>query len=178
MNQREAFLSNHPKTGQDDFRTPAYVLRGIEALTSSSITHDGACSEDNALAEPFNVFGEDPLPDDSLLFINPPWDTPNVEAFGKAASALMTSRNSCVFLLPNKLSEVRWVNEINSHFSRIIMLGGRIDFSGPHSVKAGASRWGCFLGILGHGECVFDSVTLRWMKGLPACLLAPTAPPR
>ena len=167
MNQREAFLSNHPKTGQDDFRTPAYVLRGIEALTSSSITHDGACSEDNALAEPFNVFGEDPLPDDSLLFINPPWDTPNVEAVVKAASALMTSRNSCVFLLPNKLSEVRWVNEINSHFSRIIMLGGRIDFSGPHSVKAGASRWGCFLGILGHGECVFDSVTLRWMKGLP-----------
>jgi len=166
MNQREAFLSNHPKTGEDDFRTPAYVLRGIEALTASQITHDGACSEENALAQPFDIFSGEDLPDDSLLFINPPWDTRNVEVFVKAASALMTPRNSCVFLLPNKLSEVRWVNEINSHFSKIIMLGGRIDFSGPHSVKAGASRWGCFLGILGQGECVFDSVTLRWMKGL------------
>ena len=167
MNQRDAFLNNHPKTGENDFRTPAYVLRGIEALTTSNITHDGACTDENALAQPFDVFSDEDLPEGSLLFINPPWDTPSVEAFVKAASALMTTRNQCVFLLPNKLSEVRCVNEINSHFSHIIMLGGRIDFSGPHSVKPGATRWGCFLGILGQGECVFDSVTLRWMKGLP-----------
>ena len=168
MRRRDGFLHNHPNTTQDDFRTPAYILRSIERITTSNITHDGACSEENAVAQPFDLFGEDYLPDGALLFVNPPWDTPNVEAFVKAASALMTKTNSCVFLLPNKLSEVRWVNEINDHFDQIIMLGGRVNFEGPHTVKQGATRWGCFLGFIrtprNTAPCTFNSITLRWMK--------------
>ena len=69
-----------------------------------------------------------------------------------------------VFLLPNKLTEVRWVGGINDAFNHLIFLGGRVDFSGPHSVKGGASRWGCFLGWIGKGPTSMDSIRIKFLK--------------
>ena len=57
-----------------------------------------------------------------------------------------------VFLLPNKLSEVGWVDEIKKRFVKIIRLGGRVNCSGPKAVKQGSSRWGSFLGVIGHNR--------------------------
>ena len=159
----------HPNTNEDDYRTPSFVLRYVEEMMGRSITHDGACSSDNMVAEPFDLFSEASIPDNSLVFINPPWDTPNVKRFVEAAYVKKPQSSDCVFLLPNKLSEVGWVEEVNWRFKEIIMLGGRLDFSGPHSVKKGASRWGTFLGIVGtFGEptetTTFSSMRIKHIK--------------
>ena len=121
MNQAKAFLQSHEHTDKDDFRTPPYLVKYIES-TFGSITHDGACSEENKLAVPFNLFGLDELPDNSMLYINPPFSTPLVKEFVSAAVRKLNNSqgSTCVFLLPNKLSEVTWCNEINKHFSKII----------------------------------------------------------
>tara|TARA_Y100001949_G_scaffold94362_1_gene79631 strand:+ start:298 stop:840 length:543 start_codon:yes stop_codon:yes gene_type:complete len=165
--QRDAFVrGRHPNTGENDFRTPDYILRWLETTHQRPITLDGACSVNNQLAEPFDLFGDDALPNGSFLFVNPPWDTPTVVEFVNAAKTRWSESTDAliVFLLPNKLSEVKWSNHVNDRFSHITMLGGRVDFSGPFSVKRGASRWGCFLGTIGDGGTTLDSVTLRVMK--------------
>lgn len=138
----------HPKTNEDDYRTPPFVLDYISHMMDREITHDGACSPDNAVGTAFDLFSDDPLPEGSLLYVNPPWDTPNVKRFVESAFNKVNESSECVFLLPNKLSEVGWVEDVNWRFREIIMLGGRLDFSGPHSVKKGASRWGTFLGVM------------------------------
>jgi len=150
MNRKiEAFNTwKHRNTTKDDFRTPDYILNYVDHLMGRKITHDGACVSNNAVAEPFDLFGDKPLPDRSLLFVNPPWDTPNVKKFVKTAYSKTNTSSDCVFLLPNKMCEVSWVEEVNHLFDMIIMLGGRVNFSGPHSVKQGASRWGTFVGIM------------------------------
>ena len=106
MNQAKAFLQSHEHTDKDDFRTPPYLVKYIES-TFGSITHDGACSEENKLAVPFNLFGLDELPDNSMLYINPPFSTPLVKEFVSAAVRKLNNSqgSTCVFLLPNKLSE-------------------------------------------------------------------------
>ena len=159
----------HPKTREDDYRTPAFVLRYVSDLMGRPITHDGACSPDNAVSLPFDLFSNEQLPEDSLLFVNPPWDTPNVKRFVEAAHRKTPESSDCVFLLPNKLSEVGWVLDVNWRFSEIIMLGGRLDFTGPHSVKKGASRWGTFLGVLKtfgnpNNDTRFHSIRIKTLK--------------
>ena len=146
MDRGEAFTAIHPRTAQDDFRTPPYLLDYIGR--TRAITHDGACSEANATGEPFDLFQEGQLlPPGSHLFVNPPWDTPSVKRFVKAAwFQMMRSPGSRVtFLLPNKLCEVAWVEDIMPYFDWITFLGGRVNFEGPNSVKGGASRWGSVL---------------------------------
>jgi len=159
----------HPNTAEDDYRTPEFVLRYVSDMVGRSITHDGACSPENAVASSFDLFSNEQLPEDSLLFVNPPWDTPNVKRFVEAAHRKTPESSDCVFLLPNKLSEVGWVLDVNWRFREIIMLGGRLDFSGPHSVKKGASRWGTFLGVMKSfgnpdHETVFRSIRIKTLK--------------
>ena len=165
--RRDAFVkAYHPKTREDDFRTPEYILRYIERWSARAITHDGACSSDNAKREPIDIFSGEAIPDNSLIFINPPWDSPTVEKFVGMAYRRVLENPSVhvVFLLPNKLTEVRWVEGINDAFNHVIFLGGRVDFSGPHSVKGGASRWGCFLGWIGKGPTSMDSIRIKFLK--------------
>ena len=122
---------------------------------------------DNAKREPHrDIFSAEPIPDNSLIFINPPWDSPTVEKFVTMAYRRVLENPSVqvVFLLPNKLTEVRWVGGINDAFNHLIFLGGRVDFSGPHSVKGGASRWGCFLGWIGKGPTSMDSIRIKFLK--------------
>ena len=156
MNRREAFHALHPGTNEDDYRTPAYLVRYI--ASKRPITHDGACTPENALGEPYDVFQgatsvgarSGCLPPNSHLFVNPPWDTPSVVLFvSAAAECLRRSPGSrCTFLLPNKLCEVAWVREVLPFFDEITFLGGRVNFEGPNAVKGGASRWGCVLADL------------------------------
>lgn len=159
----------HPKTLKSDYRTPDFVLNYIEKSWNCKITHDGACNAENAVAEPFNLFNTEVLPKKSILFVNPPWDTKSVKIFTEAAvwHYKKSPWSKIVFLLPNKLSEVGWVDEINNRFVKIIMLGGRLNFSGPNSVKQGSSRWGSFLGVIGHNrynKTYFDSINISKLK--------------
>ena len=158
----------HPKTREDDFRTPDFILNYIESRWGVEITHDGACSLENAKRKPLDIFSDNPIPDGSVVFINPPWTSSAVVKFVEAAYLRITENPTVkfVFLLPNKLTEVMWVESINDKFSHITFLGGRLDFSGPHSVKGGASRWGCFIGWIGDGVTSMDSARIKNLKEL------------
>lgn len=165
--QVQAFLQSfHTNTKQDDFRTPEYLLQFVRE-TFGEITRDGACSGENCVAKPLDLFSDERMKQGEVLFVNPPWSTPEVIRFVDAAVYQSRCGATVVFLLPNKLCEVAWVNNVNGFFENLIMLGGRVDFSGPYSVKKGATRFGTFLGVLGkHNENIpaMESITLRELK--------------
>ena len=156
----------HPNTTKDDYRTPEYLLGFIES-TVGEITRDGACHDSNGVAPSFDLWGDEQLSDGDVLFINPPWETKEVAKFVAEASKQVSNGAKVVFLLPNKLCEVAWVNNINDYFENIIILGGRVDFSGPFSVKGGASRYGTFIGFMGFDRghsTQMDSINIRELK--------------
>ena len=163
----EAFAQNiHPKTWESDFRTPKYLLSWI-GDTWGSITHDGACAADNATAKMFDLFGGENLMSGDVLFVNPPWETKEVMRFVEASSEQVRNGATVIFLLPNKLCEVSWVKYVNIWVEYIFMLGGRVDFSGPHSVKKGASRWGSIVAQIRPSpdhHSTTEWVTLRELK--------------
>lgn len=159
-------LGYHPNTTQDDFRTPDYLLHFVQK-TFGKISRDGACSDENGVAPPIDLFSDERMKQGEVLFVNPPWSTPEVVRFVDAAVHQSRCGATVVFLLPNKLCEVAWVNNVNGFFENLIMLGGRVDFSGPYSVKKGTTRFGTFLGVLGkHNENIpaMESITLRELK--------------
>jgi len=167
MGDGKAFMQgHHPKTKEDDFRTPNYILKWVEE-TYGKITHDGACSKDNAVSKAFDLFGNDNLTKGDVLFINPPWNTEEVIKFVEAAAKQVKNGAIVVFLLPNKITEVSWVEQVDPWFAEVTILGGRVDFSGPHSVKGGASRWGCIIATIGehtHTHSIWSQVTLKELK--------------
>ena len=169
MSQARANAFNtwkHPNTTQDDYRTPQYLLDFI-GETFGEITRDGACHDSNGVAHSFDVFGSEELGPKDTLFINPPWETKEVVRFVSAASRQVDNGAKVVFLLPNKLCEVAWCSNVNDYFENIILLGGRVDFSGPFSVKGGASRYGTFIGVMGKGRdhvTYIESINIRDLK--------------
>ena len=167
LRRGEAFAkNNHPKTNESDFRTPDYLLHWVSS-TWGRITHDGACSTENSIATAFDLFGQERLQGGDVLFVNPPWETNEVMRFVEASSKQVTNGATVIFLLPNKLCEVKWVDCINIWFEYIFLLGGRVDFSGPHSVKKGATRWGTIvtqIRAFPDHHATTEWVTLRELK--------------
>ena len=156
----------HKNTTQDDFRTPDYLIKFVKD-TFGTIDRDGACSGENCVARPIDLFSDERMNPGEVLFVNPPWSTPEVIRFVDAAVNQTRSGATAIFLLPNKLCEVAWVNNVNGFFEKLVMLGGRVDFSGPYSVKKGTTRFGTFIGILGknNGNApAMESITLRELK--------------
>ena len=156
----------HPNTRMDDYRTPRYILDYIEE-TFGQINRDGACHETNKTGDPIDLFSGELMKMGEVLFVNPPWSTPEVKRFVEAASRQVDAGATVVFLLPNKLCEVSWVNDVIGYFDNIILLGGRVDFAGPFSVKKGATRFGTFIGVMGKGRennPIVEGVTLRHLK--------------
>jgi len=146
----EAFIKrkNHSHNDKDDFRTPMYIINWIKSIFGNQL-RDGACSEVNKKGEPIDVFDLDSiklLEDDEFIFINPPFDTPNILKFVAACSEIKS--NDCVFLLPNKLCQKSFCVNVNNNFDEIHLLGGRINFESPYSSPGGTSMNGCFLGVI------------------------------
>jgi hypothetical protein len=165
----------HPKTNAQDFRTPAYLIHFLKERFGSNFV-DAAFNpnEDNATSKTFDLWGAEAP--DSWIYINPPWDTPNVIKFVAQARKWANQGYRVVFLLPVKLTERKWVDQVNPHLDHIIILGGRINFEGPNTVKAGTTRWGCFFGIMDETANyssikTFESLTLADLKrNYAACL--------
>lgn len=168
----------------DDYRTPQYVLDWIEHYICE-ITHDGACNElmlsrsgiwsplPNSVATPIDIM-QLLLPsmlrvaEPSHVFINPPWDTPTILELVHAASILneVDETMTFTFLLPNKLCNKAWVEQVFPHLHTIIFLGGRINFEGPNAAPAAKTRHGCFLGIIDRCSQVpqVSAITIKQMK--------------
>lgn len=165
----EAFNQwKHPKTSENDYRTPEFIINWLKAKHGPAM-YDCAFNEDhsNALGRPFDLWGEKTPAVGHWLFINPPWDTPTVRKFVERARYWADRGWIVCFLLPNKLTEVTWMEHINQEFNHLIFLGGRLDFSGPHSVKKGTSRWGTFVGIMDQTEQTeFSSERIKRLKAV------------
>jgi len=146
----------------DDYRTPQYVLDWISEYIGE-ITHDGACNElmlsrsgiwspePNSVATPIDIVNlERDLYKPMHVFINPPWDTFTVCKLVHRAALIHNVENTMTFtfLLPNKLCNKAWVEQVLPYLDHIIFLGGRINFEGPNAAPAAKSRHGCFLGII------------------------------
>ena len=48
-------------------------------------------------------------------------------------------------LIPNKLCQKSFIDNIHPGIQKIIFLGGRINFEGPNITKGGSSRNGCLI---------------------------------
>ena len=148
MNQREAFLnrSSHEHNDKDDFRTPGFVVNWLKSKFGPCL-RDGACTIENMKGTPINVFGVHLLHPDEWVYVNPPFDTPSILSFIDACVPI-ASNNTVVFLLPNKLCQKSFCQNVNHHFDEIYLLGGRLNFESPFSVKGGTSMNGCFIGVI------------------------------
>lgn len=163
----------------DDYRTPQYVLDWISQYICE-ITHDGACNElmlsrsgiwspePNSVATPIDICSlELDLIKPMHVFINPPWDTPTILKLVHRAAYLnmVDDTMTFTFLLPNKLCNKAWVEQVYPHLQQIIFLGGRINFEGPNAAPAAKSRHGCFLGIIdGLANKQIEAITVKKMK--------------
>lgn len=148
-NKRSHFLKRpqHEHNEKDDFRTPMYLINYLKRHFGEGL-RDGACSPENMKGEPFNVFSDDSMLKGEWLYINPPYDTPSIIRFVRAAVLHSEKGHDVVFLIPNKLCQKEWCLHINQHFDEIMCLGGRVNFESPYAVKGGSSMNGCFFGII------------------------------
>jgi hypothetical protein len=161
--QAEAFLRNHPKTNLSDFRTPSYLITWINE-NFGPIHYDAACIDGlNNLFEPLRL--EDDWPEGSTIYSNPPFDAPSIlKWFAKGLEHTKTG-GTHIMLIPNKLCQKTFCDNINPHIQELVFLGGRINFEGPNIVKGGSSRNGCLLLInKAEGLNRFMSINLSEIK--------------
>ena len=169
MNKEEAWkIGIFERTHEEDFRTPEYLVNYLKYWFGENF-YDACYNEnyDNSLSEPYIPGITKPNPFEWVYF-NPPFHSDKIHYFIALAEELKKQSVTSVFLLPNKLCQVGYVNGVNLHFEHIIFLGGRIDFISEHSVKGGTSRNGCFIGIISpnkkHNQ-TFHSINLSQIKG-------------
>ena len=147
MNKSEAFVSSHPHSSQDDFRTPYFVFDWLN-FQFGPIQYDGACEDGvNNLAQSLRL--EDDWPTAATVYSNPPWDAESIEKWILKGIQLRSSGGTHIMLIPNKLCQC-FISKYVSDFDRLIFIGGRIDFSGPYSCSGGASRSGSVIIIQSH----------------------------
>ena len=163
MNQAEAFLKNHKKTNFSDFRTPSYLIEWINN-EFGPIDFDGACEDGvNNLFESLRL--EEEWPKGSIVYSNPPFDTPSILKW--FAKGLEHSKNggTHIMLIPNKLCQKTFVDNINPNIETMVFLGGRINFEGPNIVKGGSSRNGCLILVnQAEAQYKFRSINLSQIK--------------
>jgi len=135
-----------PNTKQEDFQTPGYLLEWI-SIQYGPIHFDMYCTDENAVAMPLAPFGLEYVRD-SLIFANPPWASDFVTKAVPEAFSQLHESNTIVWLLPNKLCQVGYQTDVIPYMSKIIMLGGRVDYGGQYSAKQGSSRYGTLMCIM------------------------------
>ena len=147
------------RTHQEDFRTPQYIIHFLKSKYGSKF-YDACYNQnfDNCLSKPYIPKLTIPNKDEWVYF-NPPFHSDKIHYFIDLAQELKKNGITSIFLLPNKLCQVGFVNKINLHFNEIIFLGGRINFISKYSVKGGTSRNGCFIGIILPNKSEFQSFT-------------------
>ena len=130
---------------QVDFRTPEYLFEFIKSLYGR-IDYDGACFEDgsNALAPPLRLENEWP---NGIIYSNPPFDTDSiVKWIDKGFNHVQNNKNNIhIMLIPNKLCFVKLQKLSFDKISKIICLGGRVNFISSFSIKGGSSRNGSII---------------------------------
>ena len=143
MNQAEGFLMNHNNTNLSDFRTPEYLMKWIDS-TFGPIQFDAACEPGvNNLYSPLRLEGS--WPKGSTVFSNPPYDALSINKWFKKGLKHVESGGKHIMLLPNKLCQKTFIENIHPYIQRIVFLGGRVNFTGPNIVKGGSSRSGCII---------------------------------
>lgn len=141
MKKREAFLrrGEHQHNDKDDFRTPPYLFAYIEDRFGI-VQYDGACTPSvNNLAAPLRL--EDEWPKGATIYSNPPFDSESIVKWVKKGWAHALTGGTHIMLLPDKLTQCFFA-ELFPMISRIIFLGGRVNFVSPYAVKGGASMSG------------------------------------
>ena len=154
-----AFAQNvHPNTHEDDFRTPAYLFDWINDIFGP-VEYDAACDENNNLAPPLRL--EDDWPTGSVIYTNPPFDSQSIIAWFDKGRIHADNGGIHIMCLPNKLCQTFFTERI-SQCDEILLLGGRVDFSGPFSTPGGASRSGTVV-IVQHWDRPFSPI-VRGMR--------------
>ena len=149
-----AFAQNiHPNTHEDDFRTPAYLFDWINDIFGP-VEYDAACDEINNLATPLRL--EDDWPVGSVIYTNPPFDSQSIAAWFDKGRIHADNGGIHIMCLPNKLCQTFFTERI-SQCDEILLLGGRVDFSGPFSTPGGASRTGTVI-IVQHWDRPFSPI--------------------
>lgn len=147
MNKLQAWrMGIFERTHKEDFRTPQYIVNWLKFEFGDHF-YDACYNEnfDNALSTPY-IPNKTDLDVRNWVYFNPPFHSNKLEYFISLAEDLHCKGNDVVFLLPNKLCQVRYNDLLNGFFDEIIFLSGRIDFNSIYSVKGGSSRNGCFIG--------------------------------
>ena len=177
QSRAEAFTKNvHENTHESDFRTPPYLFDWIDECWGP-IEYDAACHEDgsNALATPLRLESE--WPQGSVIYSNPPFDSPSIEKWFDKGRIHANEGGTHVMCLPNKICQTFFSSRIDE-IDEIVFLGGRVDFSGPFSVKGGSSRSGTMIviqhnddweeratgGHMGQSACIMRGVLIRHLK--------------
>ena len=144
MSRAEVYTTNiHPKTNECDFRTPPYLFHFLNLRYG--IDYDAACEDGvNNLAPALRL--EDVWPEGSTVYSNPPYDKESILKWFTKGKWHAAHGGVHIMCLPNKICQT-FFTELIDDFSEVIMLGGRVDFSGPHSVKGGASRQGTMITV-------------------------------
>ena len=169
MNKKQrGFISIHERTHEEDFRTPKYLVEYMKHRFGEKF-YDACYNQnfDNCLERPYipNIT----IPNnDEWVYFNPPFHSDKIHYFIDLAVELKKIGITSVFLLPNKLCQVAFVERINPHFSKIIFLGGRINFISEYSVKGGSSRNGCFIGLITPGKISFRTFEYTTLKEIKA----------
>jgi len=135
---------------KDDFRTPPYLLRFIEEKFGE-IEYDAACEDGlNNVAPALRL--EDPWPEGTLIYSNPPYDMESITAWFNKGQEHAKTGGVHIMCLPEKVTQTFFTPFI-AQFDEIIFLGGRINFISPYSVKGGTSMNGTIITRQG-GESV------------------------
>lgn len=148
-NKTKAFITGiHERTHEEDFRTPEYIVKWLKYNFGEDF-YDACYNEnyDNALSTPY-IPGKTEPNQGEWVYFNPPFHSNKIPYFIELAKELQLKNIMSVFLLPNKLCQVGFVNNVNRSFDEIIFLGGRINFDSIYSTPGGTSKNGCFIGIV------------------------------
>ncbi len=149
------WMKNHamPNSAKNDFRTPEAVFKALNERFGP-FTLDAAASKDNACVDVFYSEDDNGLeqPWTGFVFCNPPYvkqwpgigrgDRTTIKDWVQKGleSVLSGQAQRVVILIPNYSSVAYWHDDIFPHISHLVIVKGRIDFTGPHIRVSGASR--------------------------------------